>query len=99
MTSTALEGQKVFIKGYMRPAEFLTVKEFLLVRDNQQCCFGSLSSVKYYDRIDVKLTGDRALTYSPSRIFQIGGTLHIEPQNAMPGSPKAVFTLTADYAK
>lgn len=96
---SALEGQKVFIKGYMRPAEFLTVKEFLLVRDNQQCCFGALSSVKYYDRIEVKLTGDRALTYSPSRIFQIGGTLHIEPQYAMSGSPKTVFTLTADYAK
>src|SRR6476646_733458 len=42
----ALEGQKIFIKGYIRQDTITTMRnigEFSLVRDNQQCCFGDLS--------------------------------------------------------
>ena len=52
----ALDGKRVFIKGYIRPDSITVSKginRFLLVRDNNQCCFGSLSDVKYYDQIDV----------------------------------------------
>jgi hypothetical protein len=97
----ALDGKQVFIKGYIRQDSIknpIGIDEFLLVRDNQQCCFGDLSTVKYYDRILVNMTGDQRLEFSRG-VFGIGGVLHIEPQYAMPGSPKTVFTLTADYAK
>ncbi len=97
----ALEGKTVFIKGYIRQDSIknpIGIDEFLLVRDNQQCCFGDLSTVKYYDRILVNMSGDHRLDFSRG-VFGIGGVLHIEPQYAMPGSPKTVFTLTADYAK
>ncbi|HEX4149340.1 MAG TPA: hypothetical protein VHY20_10145, partial [Pirellulales bacterium] len=37
----ALEGQRVFLKGYAFPGrERQGIKKFVLVRDNQQCCFG-----------------------------------------------------------
>lgn len=94
-----LEGKKIFIKGYIRP-DSITVQRgidrFLLVRDNNQCCFGDLSKIKYYDQIMVAMVGDRRVDYSQG-VFRIGGTLHIEPEYAAPGAPKPVFSLKADY--
>jgi hypothetical protein len=98
---SSLEGKNVFIKGYIRPDSITVprgIDEFLLVRDNNQCCFGDMSKIKYYDQILVKMTGDHRLDFSRG-VFCIGGVLHIAPQYAMPGSPRTVFTLTADYAK
>ena len=40
------------------------IKKFLLVRDNNQCCFGDLSQVKYFDQMAVNLTGPLTLDYS-----------------------------------
>jgi hypothetical protein len=97
----SLEGKHVFIKGYIRP-DSITVQRrigrFLLVRDNNQCCFGDLSKIKYYDQIDVDMTGDHSVDYSQG-VLRIGGILHIEPRNIMPGAPSTVFSLKADYAK
>jgi hypothetical protein len=96
----ALEGQKIFIKGYIRQDTITTMRnigEFSLVRDNQQCCFGDLSKVRYYDRIVVTMTGDRRVDYSPG-VIRIGGVLHIEPEYAGPISLRPVFSLKADYA-
>jgi hypothetical protein len=98
---SSLEGKSVFIKGYIRPDSITVphgIDQFLLVRDNNQCCFGDMSKIKYYDQVLVKMTGDHRLDFSRG-VFNIGGKLHIEPQYAMPGSPKTVYSLTADYAK
>jgi hypothetical protein len=95
----ALDGQRVFIKGYMRPPKTRTgIDRFLLVRDNQQCCFGDLSAVKYYDQILVDLTGSLRLTYSEG-LFAIGGVLKVTPENVAYGPMAPVFTLQADYAR
>jgi hypothetical protein len=97
----ALNGQKVFIKGYIRPDSITVpngIDRFLLVRDNNQCCFGDLSKIKYYDQIDVKLTGSERVDYNQG-VFRIGGILHVEPRNALSGSQIPVFSLLADYAK
>ena len=51
---SALEGKRIFIKGYIRPDSFTVpqgINEFLLVRDNNTCCFGDLSKIKYHDQI------------------------------------------------
>jgi predicted membrane channel-forming protein YqfA (hemolysin III family) len=98
---SSLEGKNVFIKGYIRPDSITVprgIDQFLLVRDNNQCCFGDMSKIKYYDQILVKMTGDHRVDFSRG-VFNIGGVLHIEPQYAMPGAPRTVFTLIADYAK
>lgn len=101
-----LHEQKVFIKGYMRPGTHVSksgnpvrhnVSRFLLVRDNNQCCFGDISTVKYYDQVLVELAGNKLTDYS-SRMFRIGGTLRVIPQNAKRmGQP--VYTLEADYVQ
>jgi hypothetical protein len=97
----ALDGQKIFIKGYIRPDSITGprgIGEFLLVRDNNQCCFGDVSKIKYYDQILVTMAGDRRVDYK-QRVFRVSGTFRIEPQYATPGSAKTVFSLKADYAE
>jgi hypothetical protein len=96
----ALNGKKVFIKGYIRKdsVKFTEgIDEFLLVRDNNECCFGDLASVKYYDRILVNLVGSLRISYS-EKVRRIGGILKVEEGNAMRGPMYPVFTLQADYA-
>jgi hypothetical protein len=98
----ALDGQKVFIKGYIRPdsiTQKFGIKEFLLVRDNNQCCFGDLSTVKYHDQIDVDMMGSRTVEYSEGALIRVGGVLKVEPENALRGPLAPVFSLQADYAK
>jgi hypothetical protein len=96
----ALNGQKVFIKGYIRP-DSVTVQRgidrFLLVRDNNQCCFGTLSNVKYHDQVLVDMTGALRVNYS-DRVLRLGGVLKIEPENIRRGPMAPVFSLKADYS-
>jgi hypothetical protein len=96
-----LDGQKVFIKGYIRPDSVRyreNIGQFLLVRDNNQCCFGDISSVKFFDQIDVAMQGDLRVNYHPG-LFRIGGTLRVYPQNARDGAGAPAYALEADYAK
>lgn len=97
----ALAGQRVFIKGYIRPDSTPVrtgISQFLLVRDDNQCCFGDASKVQYYDQIAVDLTGSLRLDYSMG-VFRIGGILAVEPANLRRGPGAPVFSLRADYAK
>jgi hypothetical protein len=92
-----LAGEKVFIKGYMRPPSQRTnLSSFLLVRDDQQCCFGPLADVKYFDQMQVELVPPLKAEYSTG-VYRIGGRLKIHPENATPGSSRPVFTLVADH--
>lgn len=94
-----LNGKRVFIKGYMRPPEVRSgIDRFLLVRDSNECCFGDISTVKYYDRILVDLSGKLRLAYSDD-LFAIGGVLRVMPQNVNFGPQAPVFALEADHAK
>ena len=94
-----LDGQRVFIKGYMRPQEFKSnLAAFLLVRDNQQCCFGPLSNVKYFDQVGVELVPPLKADYSSS-VYRVGGRLKINPEFVASGGSVPVYTLVADYLR
>jgi len=96
----ALDGKKIFIKGYIRPDSITIsrgIDRFLLVRDNNQCCFGDISSIKHYDQIDVDMKGSRCVDYKQG-VFKIGGVLRVEPKNLDQRPAKPVFSLEADYA-
>jgi hypothetical protein len=96
-----LDGQKVFIKGYFRPdsAKYTkNVREFLLVRDNNQCCFGDMSTVQFFDQMAVALVGGKTVDYKPG-LYRMGGKLHIKPENAVNGSQLPVYVLEADHAE
>lgn len=97
----ALDGKPVFIKGYIRPDSISISKgidEFLLVRDNNQCCFGDLSKINFYDQMIVNMVGSKRVDYV-SGIYRMGGILRIHPENIGRGPDAPVYTLEADYAK
>ncbi len=98
-----LDGKRVFIKGYMRPPEIKNgITSFLLVRDNQECCFGPLNKVQYFDQIQVELAKPLTANYS-TRLYRLGGRLTIRPENRFAaaglGPNRTVYTLVADYLK
>ena len=94
----ALDGQQVFLKGYMRPpAQMVQTESFLLVRDNQECCFGEQLPM-YFDQVQVRLVPPLREDYS-TRLFRVAGRLKINPAAAHPLARTAVFTLQADYVK
>jgi hypothetical protein len=96
----ALDGKRVFIKGYIRPDSITVSKginRFLLVRDNNQCCFGSLADVKYFDQMDVTMVDSKTVDYSDG-VFRMHGILNVAPENAVRGPQYPVFTLKAEHA-
>jgi hypothetical protein len=98
----AMDGKKVFIKGYIRPdsvTQRVGIKEFLLVRDNNQCCFGDITTVKYYDQIAVDMVGSHTVDFENGAVYRLGGILKVEPHNVARGPLAPVFSLQADYAK
>ncbi|TWU00160.1 hypothetical protein Pla108_11050 [Botrimarina colliarenosi] len=93
-------GEPVFIKGYIRPDSIKfkqNLNNFLLVRDNQQCCFGDLSKVQYFDQIQVKLGTGLSTDYH-SGLFRVGGVLKVAPGDPRAGTP-LTYELVADYIK
>jgi hypothetical protein len=94
----AMAGKHVFIKGYIRPGSAPVrtgIDHFLLVRDNNQCCFGDLSKVKYYDQMAVQITNSQRVE-DTLQVLRMGGILEIHPENLARGFP--IFSLKADYA-
>ena len=95
-----LAGQPIFIKGYIRPGSAPTrvgIDRFLLVRDNNQCCFGDLSKVKWYDQMAVQITSSHRVEDTLD-LLRMGGILEIHPENLNLGPEFPVFSLKADYA-
>jgi hypothetical protein len=103
----ALDSEKIFIKGYIRPGTHVSkggtpvrhnVSRFLLVRDSNECCFGDISTVKYYDKILVHLTDNLKTDYSGG-MFRVGGKLKVVPANPQAGHPDPTYFLEADYVQ
>lgn len=93
-------GEPIFIKGYIRPDSIKFKKNlnnFLLVRDNQQCCFGDLSKVQFFDQIQVQL-GPGMTTDYYTGIFRLGGVLKIGPGDPSIGTP-ITYVMDANYVK
>ena len=96
----ALDGKRVFIKGYIRPGSAPVrtgIDRFLLVRDNNQCCFGDLSKVSYFDQMAVQITSSHRVE-DTLQILRMGGILEVNEENLALGSGYPVFSLKADYA-
>ncbi|MEK6249464.1 MAG: DUF4190 domain-containing protein, partial [Planctomycetales bacterium] len=75
-----LDGEKVFIKGYVYPgAQHKGIKQFLLVRDRGDCCFGG--NPKVTDRIQVTLADPLRLNFS-TREHKVAGTFRVERKPA-----------------
>lgn len=95
----ALDGQRVFIKGYIFPKSISSrlAKTFVLVPDLSSCCFGSQPPLTHM--VQVHMTGDLAAQYAWRR-FKLAGTLHVAPElQAVDGVTGVYYQLEADYIK
>ena len=72
----ALDGKKVFIKGYVHNSTMGEAKEFILVGDMGECCFGD-TRPKLTDMIQVKIVGKQRVSYSLMK-RKFGGVLHVD---------------------
>lgn len=84
-----LIGQRLFLKGFIYPPndKSAPLRSFVLVKDNQLCCFGSQPAPE--DMIAVVMDGDQAIDYSTG-MMSIAGTLEIN-ERYMPGEPLYVI--------
>ncbi|HTU25139.1 MAG TPA: DUF4190 domain-containing protein [Pirellulales bacterium] len=94
-SALALEGKKIFIKGFIYPGrEMDGIKTFLLVRDQGDCCFGG--NPKITDRIQVTLVDPLRLTYK-TRLHKLAGVFHVRPATAVNAGGAVFYQLEADH--
>jgi hypothetical protein len=83
----ALDGQKVFLKGYMYPTrqtEGLTA--FVFCRDSGDCCFGGQPKIE--DMIVVRMEGERTTGFYPGMV-SVAGTFKLRTPDRSAASPVA----------
>ncbi|HMP78047.1 MAG TPA: DUF3299 domain-containing protein [Pirellulaceae bacterium] len=94
----ALDGQKVFMKGYVRPNDRKTkLKSFILVGDFGSCCFGG--NPKMTDIVGIRIMGDQTVDYS-WQLRRVTGTfrLHKTTRDIMGEKdvPRICYEIEAD---
>lgn len=95
----ALDGQPVFIKGYIHPTSMdsMLAKRFVLVPDLGTCCFGGQPPLTHM--IEVTLSGDQRAQRS-YRKQRLAGTLHVNPHlKPVDGLTGVFYQLQADILK
>jgi len=79
-TALAANGRDVLLKGYMYPGKQTQgIRQFLLVRDQGDCCFGG--NPKITDRVLVQLADTGGIDFTP-RLVKIAGRFHVRPAGA-----------------
>jgi hypothetical protein len=93
----ALDGQKVFIKGYMYPTNQTTgLKSFLLVKDNAQCCFGG--NPKINDMIMITLNSSRGVDFKQGVLMSVAGVFHCQKSTG-PAGLQPVYSIDGTMAE
>lgn len=96
----ALENKPVTIRGFILPASVFQqvgIKQFVLVRDNQECCFGPGAAL--YDCIMVKMMGDSSASFS-TRPVAVKGKFHVTENYKFPdGTYMAIYEMEATEVK
>jgi hypothetical protein len=89
----ALDGQKIFVKGFMYPTRQKEgITEFILAKDNGQCCFGG--EPKVTDMILVKMKKPPKVDFTDRRV-SVAGLFRTQRNSS--GGFNQVYELTAEY--
>jgi hypothetical protein len=92
-----LDGQKIFLKGYVHPTSVstATAKNFVLVPDWATCCFGGQPPLTHM--VEVTLVGDLAVRAS-TRQIKLAGTLQVaQDLKPISGLQGVYYQLRADH--
>jgi len=92
-----LDGKDVRIRGYILPSFQATgLKQFVLVRDNLECCFGPGAAL--YDCILVEMEGDGSTDYT-IRPISVEGTFAVKEFKGLDGKHLAIYHLDGRAVK
>lgn len=98
-TINELAGQTISIRGYILPTNVFQetdVDSFILVRDNQECCFGP--GAMLYDCIVVQMNAGKTTKFT-NGVVAVEGKFSIDEQIGGNGLHEAIYRLDADSAK
>ncbi len=91
---TALDGTRIRIRGYILPSFQQTgLTQFVLVRDNQECCFGPGAAL--HDCIVVRMQPGRAADFS-IRPVAVAGTFRLDELKGPDGKHLAIYALEGE---
>lgn len=89
-----LDGKSIRIRGYILPtAQQRGIKQFVLVRDNQECCFGPGAAL--YDCILVTMQDDKTAEFSV-RPVAVEGEFTIDEFYGPDDTPLAIYRLAGE---
>jgi hypothetical protein len=92
-----LDGKRVRIRGYILPtAQQRGIKQFVLVRDNQECCFGPGAAL--YDCILVRMQEGKSAEFSV-RPVAVEGKFQVEEFYGPDEKPLAIYRLDGEAVK
>jgi len=92
-----LLGQRIRIRGYMFPTlKKRGLKQFVLVRDNLECCFGPGAAL--FDCILVHMNEGQTAEFS-TRPIAVEGTFSVEEIVGPDGAHLAIYRLDGESAK
>jgi hypothetical protein len=86
-----LDGRQIRIRGFIRPGfKQSGIKAFVLVRDNQECCFGPGAAL--YDCVMVKMAEDQSVEFTV-RPITVVGTMQLKKYIGKDKKVWAIFRL------
>ena len=89
-----LDGKRIRIRGYILPtAQKRGLKQFVLVRDNMECCFGPGAAL--YDCILVEMQSGNTAEFSV-RPVAVTGDFAIRELKLPDGTHLAIYRMTAE---
>jgi hypothetical protein len=91
---TALEQERVRIRGYILPSfQQAGLTQFVLVRDNQECCFGPGAAL--HDCVVVRMLPGQSTNFS-IRPVAVAGRFRVEELRGPDGKHLAIYTLDGE---
>lgn len=96
-TAQALNGERVFIKGYMLQTDHESgITRFVLCRDSGDCCFGGNPPLS--DMIYVRLKDPLQARFN-GRLRHLAGTFRVAGSHSTEVKKSVLYALDADYIK
>ena len=96
-----LDGQKVFMKGYVRPGvKKRNLRDFILVGDFGDCCFGG--NPKITEVVAVHIVDDEKTVNYGFALRRIAGVFRLNPNTKSTREkdvPQVFYEIEADYVK
>jgi hypothetical protein len=92
-----LDGQAVRLKGFILPGfQNSGIKQFVLMRDNMECCFGPGAAI--YDSVIVDLKDGPGIEFTP-HVITVEGTFVLREQKGPDEKPLSIYHLDAKRVK